>query len=56
MIQERQVLGYITDPYGNNSSRVVVNVSGQVIGLNYNPIIHKGDAVAHIAYKETSNP
>lgn len=54
LIQERQVIGYITDPYGNNSSRVVVNVTGQVIGLNFNPIIHKGDAIAHIAYNQTN--
>ncbi len=49
-IQKRQVLGYITDPYGKSVSKVVVTRSGRIIGLNNNPIIHKGDAIAHLAY------
>jgi hypothetical protein len=49
-IQKRQVLGYITDPYAKSVSKVVVTRSGRIIGLNNNPIIHKGDAIAHLAY------
>src|SRR6056297_480458 len=48
-ISKRQLLGRITDPYGNESVKVVSNYNGKVIGLNYNPVVHKGDAILHIA-------
>ena len=48
-IQQRQVIGTITDPYGNESFKIVSRQSGKVIGLNYNPVVHKGDAIFHIA-------
>ncbi len=48
-INKRQLLGRITDPYGNETVKVISNYSGKVIGLNYNPVVHKGDAILHIA-------
>ena len=48
-INKRQLLGRITDPYGNETVKVVSNYNGKVIGLNYNPVVHKGDAILHIA-------
>jgi len=48
-ISKRQLLGRITDPYGNETVKVVSNYNGKVIGLNYNPVVHKGDAILHIA-------
>jgi len=49
VIQKRQLLGWITDPFGYENFRILSNKQGRVIGLNYNPIIHKGDALLHIA-------
>ena len=49
-ISKRQVIGYINDPYGNSSTKVVVTRDARIIGLNNNPYVHKGDAIAHIAY------
>jgi uncharacterized protein len=50
-ISVRQQLGTITDPYGSENFRIVSKHSGKVIGLNYNPVVHKGDAIFHIAKK-----
>lgn len=49
IIKKRQLLGKITDPFGNESYRVICQHEGQVIGLNNSPVVHKGDALLHIA-------
>lgn len=51
-IKERQFLGVITDPFGNASFRVQSKYNGQVIGLNNNPVVHKGDAILHVALNQ----
>jgi uncharacterized protein len=48
-IKKRQTLGIITDPFGNEHFRIVGTQDGRVIGINNNPVIHKGDAIFHIA-------
>jgi len=55
IIKPRQIVGKITDPYGNESFKIVNKVSGQVIGLNNSPVVHKGDALMHIATSELSS-
>ena len=50
-VNKRQVLGHITDPYGNERFKSVCPNSGRVIGLNYAPVVHKGDALLHLAYE-----
>jgi len=52
-LNKRQVLGYITDPFGNESFKVVAPKTGMVIGINNNPVIHKGDAIIHFAYNSS---
>lgn len=52
-IKTRQVLGFITDPYGNESFRIVNPHDGRIIGLNNTPVVHKGDALFHIVKKLT---
>ncbi|MFO7846868.1 MAG: succinylglutamate desuccinylase/aspartoacylase family protein [Balneolaceae bacterium] len=51
-VKKRQVVGKITDPYGNESFRVVNRNEGRVIALNNNPVVHKGDAILHVATSE----
>lgn len=48
-VKKRQLLGKITDPFGNESYRVMSRYEGQIIGLNNSPVVHKGDALLHIA-------
>jgi len=49
-VKKRQVLGYVTDPYGSESFKIVGPHDGRIIGLNYAPVVHKGDALLHLAY------
>lgn len=51
-VKQRQVVGRITDPYGNESIKVLNRTKGRVIGLNNSPVVHKGDAILHIATNE----
>jgi len=53
-VTRRQVLGRITDPFGFESFRVVAPTDGRVIGLNNSPVVHKGDAIMHIATSKES--
>lgn len=48
-IKKRQLLGKITDPFGFESFKVLSSREGRIIGLNNSPVIHKGDAIMHIA-------
>jgi predicted deacylase len=48
-VTKKQVLGHITDPYGNERFKATAPQDGRVIGLNYAPVVHKGDALLHIA-------
>jgi len=53
-VKKRQHLGKITDPFGFESFKIIAPGDGRVIGLNFSPVVHKGDAVMHIATsKET---
>lgn len=50
LLNRRQIVGYINDPYGDIKTKVTAPKDGMVIGLNYCPIVHKGDALIHFAY------
>lgn len=52
IIKKRQQIGRITDPFGNASFKVISKIDGQIIGLNNNPVVHKGDALMHVATTE----
>jgi|AntRauTorcE11897_2_1112592.scaffolds.fasta_scaffold03828_5 hypothetical protein len=51
-INKRQVLGHISDPFGQEWFKVVSPQTGRIIALNNAPIVHKGDALLHIAYNK----
>ncbi|MCR9132063.1 MAG: succinylglutamate desuccinylase/aspartoacylase family protein [bacterium] len=46
----KQELGYISEPFGGRKARMLSSQKGTIIGLNNNPIVHKGDAIIHLAY------
>lgn len=50
-VKKRQILGHVTDPYGNEQFKFVCPHDGRVIGLNFAPVVHKGDALLHLAYE-----
>ena len=53
LVKKNQIVGYITDPFGDFKVSVKARISGYVIGLNHNPILHQGDAVMHIGATES---
>ncbi|CAN5468065.1 succinylglutamate desuccinylase/aspartoacylase family protein [soil metagenome] len=48
LIQKNQLIGSITDPFGEFREEVKAQVSGYVVGLNNNPVVNAGDALMHI--------
>lgn len=50
-VTKKQLLGHITDPYGNERFKCRCPHKGRVIGLNYAPVVHKGDALLHLGYQ-----
>ncbi len=50
-IKRNQVIGTITDPYGESEFKVKAKHSGYVIGLNQTPVINAGDALMHVGVK-----
>lgn len=48
-VEKRQLIGRISDPFGQENFKIFSNYRGKIIGLNNNPIVHKGDALMHIA-------
>ncbi|MEX2600679.1 MAG: succinylglutamate desuccinylase/aspartoacylase family protein [Balneolaceae bacterium] len=53
-IKKRHLLGKITDPFGFESIRIISRYEGRVIGLNHSPVVHKGDALMHVATNLTT--
>ena len=47
-IHKNQLVGQITDPFGEFKEEIISQVSGYVVGLNNNPVANAGDALLHI--------
>ena len=47
-----QVLGSISDPYGDHEVTVKAQFDGFIIGQNRLPLVNKGDALFHIGTKK----
>lgn len=47
-VKKNQLVGHITDPFGESKLPLKASMEGYVIGLQNNPIIHQGDALMHI--------
>ncbi|HEY8587237.1 MAG TPA: succinylglutamate desuccinylase/aspartoacylase family protein [Rhodanobacter sp.] len=48
-VEKGDVLGIVSDPFGDVDAEVLATVSGLVIGRSNLPIVNKGDAVLHVA-------
>lgn len=53
-IEKGMNLGSITDPFGNEKKILKSKYEGRVIGFNNCPVVHKGDALLHIATQKRS--
>ena len=48
LIHNNQLVGQITDPFGEFKEEIISPVTGYVVGLNNNPVVNAGDALLHI--------
>ena len=48
LIHKNQVVGTLTDPFGEFKEEVKSPTIGYVVGLNNNPVVNAGDALLHI--------
>lgn len=51
-VKEGQILGVVSDPFGENEVEVRASVGGVIIGRSNIPLVHEGDALFHIARHE----
>lgn len=48
-INKGDILGFVSDPFGETEVEVIAPVSGMVIGKTTLPLVHEGEAIYHIA-------
>lgn len=48
-IEKKQVLGIITDAFGDTLLKVRTPINGMVISHVQNPLVHQGDGIVHLA-------
>jgi len=48
-VKRRQKLGAISDPFGSSTLTLTAPRDGLVIGRTISPLVHRGDAVLHLA-------
>lgn len=48
LIDKGQLVGSITDPFGEFREQIKSPVTGHVVGLNNNPVVNAGDALMHV--------
>ncbi len=49
VVKKNQVMAYIIDPIGDNEEKLLAPFEGIVIGCLNLPLVHKGDAIFHLA-------
>lgn len=54
-VEKKEIVGYITDPFGESSTPIKSPAKGYIIGHNNNPLLHQGDAIIHLALLDDSN-
>lgn len=55
-IKKGQLLGTITDPFGESEYKVTAPSSGFVVSVNRMPVVNMGDAIIHVARKSGGVP
>jgi predicted deacylase len=48
LINKGQIVGTITDPFGEFKETLKAPSKGYVVGLNNNPVVNAGDAIIHV--------
>lgn len=50
-VMKGDVIGIVTDPYGNYEKKIKASQDGYIICSNESPVVYKGDAIINIAKK-----
>ncbi len=48
-VKQGDVLGYVSDPYGENQAEIIAPNTSIIIGRTNLPLVHEGDALIHLA-------
>jgi len=54
-VKAGDILGYTTDPFGDNSHSIIATHSGIIVGQSMIPLLNRGEAVFHVATFEDIN-
>lgn len=49
LVEEGDILGYLSDPFGDTDLPVLASVKGIIIGRSNLPVVNQGDALMHVA-------
>ncbi|MFZ9587362.1 MAG: succinylglutamate desuccinylase/aspartoacylase family protein, partial [Crocinitomicaceae bacterium] len=53
-VTKGDVIGIVTDPYGNYEKKIKATQDGYIVCSNESPVVYKGDAIMNIAKKITN--
>lgn len=51
LVKKGEVLGSITDPYGEFEEKIKAPETGHIIAINNQPIVNQGDALIHLGFE-----
>lgn len=55
-VTKKEIIGWVSDPFGKHDQQVLASVSGIIIGRTNLPLVHEGEALFHIAiFAETDD-
>jgi predicted deacylase len=52
LVSKNQIIGTITDPFGDFKENIKSPSEGYVVGLNNNPVVNAGDALLHLGFDD----
>ncbi|MEQ9426657.1 MAG: succinylglutamate desuccinylase/aspartoacylase family protein [Cyclobacteriaceae bacterium] len=47
-VKKNELIGFITDPFGEFETEIKSHVDGYIIAINNNPVVNRGDALIHV--------
>ncbi|GAB4236667.1 MAG: succinylglutamate desuccinylase/aspartoacylase family protein [Ekhidna sp.] len=50
-VQKGEVIGVISDPYGEYEKKIRAPHDGHILAVNNNPVVNRGDAIFHIGFE-----
>lgn len=50
LVHKNQIVGSITDPFGEFKETIKAPAMGYIVGLNNNPVVNAGDALMHLGF------